>query len=206
MRVFLTGGSSGIGQAINKDLQKDHDVVALPRSELDLSKPFLALLSDFDALVLCAGADRSGNRPFVDMPDDDWQYNIQVNLIANMHLVKFYLDQRPPNWGKIIVIGSTSTDYAWPGKIPYSVSKTGLETFCQGIQRELPPEIGLTYIQPGLCKTNLRYNRHKGTVPHSEIDAWYAGQNYMVPEDLVAPVRTALDDRQHLLKHIRLEK
>lgn len=206
MKIFLTGGSSGIGQAIYNDLKTDHEVLALPRSELNLSQPFLALLHDFDALILCAGSDQGGNQPFVNIDDQDWQYQIQVNLVANMQLVKFYLSQRPPNWGKIIVIGSTTTDYAWPNKIPYSVSKTALEVFCKGIQHELPKEIGLTYVQPGMCKTRFRYNQKHNNVSAAEIEESYRDQRYLEPEELCAPVRSALNDQSHILRHIRLEK
>ena len=57
MKVFVTGGSGGIGKSIVDALKSSHVSVVAPSSkELDLSSDFdLKKYGDFDGFIHCAG-------------------------------------------------------------------------------------------------------------------------------------------------------
>ena len=129
MKIFMTGGSSGIGKCLHQALTSDHEISAPPRADLDLSDYPLVPLAPYDAIILCAGSDRDGKKFFVDMEDQHWQNTMQVNLLSNMKLMRDYVKSRNDQWSKIVVIGSTATDHIWPTMLPYTISKIGLENF-----------------------------------------------------------------------------
>lgn len=70
MRIFVTGGSRGIGACIVKDQRaRGNEVVAPPRNEFDLTKP-LPNMGKFDAIIHCA-SETNG-------PDDVmWDTNVK---------------------------------------------------------------------------------------------------------------------------------
>lgn len=202
MKIFLTGGHSGIGLEIYQHLADNHDVHVPTRQDCDLSAYPTVDISDYDILILCAGSDRGGKQPFVDMDDQDWQDTFQVNLLSNIFLIKRFIKSRQDKWSKILVIGSTSTDHIWPNMIPYSVSKLALEKFCSALRQEINPIIGITVVRPGLVKTNFNYNRHRASKSREEADAWYDAKPHLLPRDLVPIVQQIVDDRDHHIKEI----
>jgi len=202
MNIFLTGGSNGIGKCLKDALSLNHQVNAPTRRELDLSVYPSLPLSDYDVMILCAGSDLGGKKPFISMSDDHWQNTMQVNLLSNMKLIKDYIGTRHGTWGKIIVIGSTATDHVWPNMIPYTISKIGLEHFCRGLRQEIDPKIGISIVRPGLVKTNFNMARHMGAVTQEESDQWYHSQPHLSPENFISVIEALLQDQQHTIKEI----
>jgi NADP-dependent 3-hydroxy acid dehydrogenase YdfG len=202
MKILLTGGSSGIGAAIKNSLGNRYEIDSPNRALLDLSRYPQWPLHDYDALVLCAGSDLGGKTMFEDMQDCHWQNTMQVNLLSNMKLIKDFVKSRSQQWSKIIVIGSTATDHAWPGMLPYTISKIGLEQFCHGLRQEINRNIGISVIRPGLVKTNFNLARHQGRISQQESDQWYASMPHLQADDLVSVVDHILQDRAHMLREI----
>lgn len=204
MKIFLTGGHSGIGLEIYKALSKNHDIYAPTRQDCDLSSYPDIDVGEYDIMILCAGSDRGGKQPFVSMDDRDWQETLQVNLLSNIHLIKRFLKTHDNKWGKIIVFGSTATDHIWPTMLPYSLSKLALEKFCDAIRQEIDPRLGITMVRPGLVKTNFNYNRHRATKSKQEADAWYDGKPCLLPENFVPIMQQVIDDTSHYIKEITI--
>lgn len=204
MKIFVTGGSSGIGRCLLEYLGSQHDVTAPTRKELDLAHYPCVDLQHYDCVILCAGSDLGGKNKFVDMQDQHWQNTMQVNLLSNMKLIKDYVQARQHKPGKIIVFGSTATDHVWPTMLPYSISKLALESFCQALRQELPPNLGICVIRPGLVKTNFNMSRHQGAVTQQQSDQWYASQPHLLPHQLMPTIGNILLDTEHHIKDITI--
>jgi NADP-dependent 3-hydroxy acid dehydrogenase YdfG len=204
MKIFLTGGSSGIGKCLRENLDQLHTVCAPSRSELDLSAYPVCDLAEFDVLLLCAGSDLDGKKPFCSMQDPHWQNTMQVNLLSNMHLIKQFVCARSDQWSKIVVFGSTATDHIWSGMLPYTLSKLALEHFCRCLRQEIPKNIGITIIRPGLVKTNFHYARNLGSITQEQAESWYQQQPHLAADDLVQSVITVINDHDHIFKELTL--
>jgi NADP-dependent 3-hydroxy acid dehydrogenase YdfG len=207
MNIFLTGGSSGIGRCIEQNFSAMHSVTAPNRQELDLSKLSFQLdLSKFDCIILCAGSDVGGKQPFASMMQDDWLNTFTVNFLSNIKIIQDYINSRGDLWSKIIVVGSNITNYVWPNNVPYGTSKVALESFATAINGELPSNIGITILRPGLCKTSFNHNRYQGNVEQAVTDQLYNYHPCMLPSDLLPAIDLVLNDRQHLIKNLEISK
>ena len=204
MKIFLTGGSSGIGHALLHNLAWDHEIHSPERSFCDLSDQPLVDFNGFDALILCAGSDLGGKTPFCSMLESDWRDTMQVNLLSNMSLIQQFVQSRQDQWAKIIVFGSTATHHIWPGMIPYGVAKLALESFCRALRQEIPATLGISIIRPGLTRTGFNYRRWKGQLTLEQSQQWYDSQPHLLPENFVEPVRQILDDRSHSIKEVTI--
>src|SRR5208283_4607726 len=80
-----------------------------------------------DMLILNAGIFPGGKR-IAALPDDEWRRVMQVNLDANLALLRecHPLLKIAPNGGRVVVIGSKNVSAPGPGAAAYSASKAAL--------------------------------------------------------------------------------
>jgi short-subunit dehydrogenase len=202
--VFLTGGSSGIGAEFYCHLTNiNYKVTAPTRAELDLANFNIESvdLSDYDYLLLCAGVDTNGRQAFISQSTADFVNTMNVNLIANMQLVHKYIQQRQGHWSKIIVIGSTITNYVWPNFVTYGTSKIALESFIDSVAKE-NTNVGTCIIRPGLTKTNFHINR--GNVNIKDKNILYDTMPHVTTSELVPIFDQILNDQRHLIKTVEI--
>lgn len=99
-------------------------------------------IGTIDILVNNAGVLEGGGRPnqFVQMPEEDWQMQIELNLIAFMRLVQLVMPNMiEAGWGRVIQISSGSaTKGDKIGVAAYAAGKSGAE----GLVRHLAVENG----------------------------------------------------------------
>jgi rhamnose utilization protein RhaD (predicted bifunctional aldolase and dehydrogenase)/NAD(P)-dependent dehydrogenase (short-subunit alcohol dehydrogenase family) len=150
--ALVTGAASGIGKAcVESLLQRGAAVIALDvnpgLSALYTRPEVLALTCDvtdgsaiqralnagvrafggLDMLVLNAGI-FPGGRPLAALADEDWRRVMQVNLDANLCLLRetHPLLRLAPRGGRVVVIGSKNVPAPGPGAGAYSASKAAL--------------------------------------------------------------------------------
>lgn len=208
-KVFLTGGSSGIGQTFKNHLiDNGYDVTAPTRQELDLSNFNIddINLNSYDYLILCAGVDTNGRQEFVKMNPCDFINTINVNLTANIILIHKYVRQRLfKPWSKVIVVGSQIVDGYYPSYGVYGTSKFALDAFMKTIKYELKDKkIGFTIIHPALTKTN--FNRNRGNVSEDKINEIYDQIPHMQSIDLIPIFDQILNDEKNLITKVSLTK
>ncbi len=179
---LITGASGGLGLAIVKQvLANGHQVVAGVRrpdvlaklanefsSQLQLEKldvtdvhQIHALAQkhkDIDIIVNNAGGAVIG--AMEEHTDDDIKQQLDLNLLAPIHISRAFLPQfRARKSGKIVFITSIGGRTAFAGGSLYHTAKYGLEGFAETLAQEIA-EFGIQtlIIEPGSIKSNFLNN------------------------------------------------
>jgi NAD(P)-dependent dehydrogenase (short-subunit alcohol dehydrogenase family) len=108
-----------------------------------------------DILVNNAGAS-SQLRPFIEMTEEDWNFDIQTNLVGQMRVARAVLPHMiARKYGRIV---NTSGGQGIPDISIYGAAKGGVVQFTKALAREVARYgIIVNAVGPGLGKTGLVY-------------------------------------------------
>lgn len=170
--ALVTGGRSGIGQAIARRLAEEGARVFTAQRGRDAG--FEAIEADFTdtaspAQVVATVIDRAGRLDLLvnnagvmqearaeDMPLSDWQRTITVNLTAPFLLIRAALPHLRAVRGAIVNIGSIEGLGSNPKHAAYCASKAGLHGLTRAIAVDHGGEgIRCNAVAPGWIDTDL---------------------------------------------------
>lgn len=112
-----------------------------------------------DILVNNAGAS-SRLRPFIEMTEEDWDFDIQTNLVGQMRVARAVLPHMiARKYGRII---NTSGGQGFPDISIYGAAKGGVVQFTRALAREVAQYgIIVNAVGPGLGRTGLVWRAPK---------------------------------------------
>jgi NADP-dependent 3-hydroxy acid dehydrogenase YdfG len=199
LKIFVTGGTGGVGAAVVKHFSADHEVTAPDRTELNLFD-FGTIdqldLSQYDVVINCAGANAGAYQGWHENSWPNQVMQVNINFTAVMLLVKQYTQQR--NNGQFIYITSTNVDDPIAYNIFYTGAKAALRYSINAVKKDFPG-IVFTEICPGKIKTRMLEQNYQGTKPQDEIEQMYANSPVLLPEDLASTIDYAI---RHKINHI----
>ena len=194
MNVFITGGSSGVGQAC-VELFDQHCITAPTRNELDLSN-FEAIsqldLSQYDVVINCAGANAGAFRGWQDNTWQNQQNQVDVNFTGALLLAKQYVQQRAR--GHFIYVTSSNIDDPIVYNIFYTAAKAALHYSMNTVRKQYPGVL-VTEIRPGKIRSNMLNQNYQGTKSEAEIEELYAKGAVLDPADIAEAIETAIKYR-----------
>jgi len=158
MKVLVTGGSRGIGRAIVALFrEKGHDVYSPTRKELDLTKNFTLIKSNFDIIV-----NNAGINPLKQIEEINDREVMQVNYHAPLSIIQQCIPYMLNNgYGRIINLGSIWIELAMSRRLAYSASKNALHALTKAITSEYSDKgIIANTISPGFIGTDLTYQNN----------------------------------------------
>ena len=200
-RAIVTGGARGIGAAICRALQAEGVRVAVAdldhaaaqdlagelghgaqgfavdvRKRSSVAACFSAVEAAFGGYdILCANAGVSTMQHAVDLTDEEWDFNFDVNargiFLTNQIAVRHFLNAGTK--GVIVNTASLAAKMGVPLLAHYAASKFACLGFTQSLAREMAPHgIRVNCVCPGLVRTAMQ---------EREI-AWEAKLRGMTPE------------------------
>jgi NAD(P)-dependent dehydrogenase (short-subunit alcohol dehydrogenase family) len=188
--ALLTGASSGIGRACVERLSdRGWRVLAGARSAADREalagvrgvEPIELDVTDaaqieaaaahaagrLDALVNNAGIAVIG--PIEALPLDEWQRQLEVNVVAQVAVTRALLPALIAARGRIVNVTSISGRVALPLFGPYAASKFAMEAVTDTLRRELRGQgVEVVAVEPGAIRTPIWT---KGLERGDELDA-----------------------------------
>ena len=191
MKILITGGSSGVGQALWHQLNDCHEITAPSRQQLDLldSGQIINFVhQSYDMLINCAGTDIGGKIDFVNHQTNAVEDILQTNLIASILLSQAVLKLNPG--AKIVNITSTNNSRYWPNDLAYSLSKRALADFGKMLLVEYPT-IKYLEVRLGLTKTNFNQNRYKNE-PNRYVELYQ--DKFLLPNTVANKICNVLFD------------
>lgn len=182
MICLVTGGTSGIGEAIAIELaKKGHKVYASGRNipekspesilsyvkmdvqdDLSVQNAIKIVLENektIDVLVNCAGLGIAG--PAEETPMETIKYVFETNFFGLLRVTNAVLPiMRKAKTGYIINISSIASEMGLPFRSFYCASKAAVDMYTEGLRMELKPfNIKACVVQPGDFNTNISKNR-----------------------------------------------
>lgn len=203
-KALVTGAASGIGAATVRRLLADGaTVLACDISSEGLAGTFnhIANLADPQAITTLAAAAESQlggldilvNNAGVcpvgtldELTDDQWQFGLDVNLLAPARLSKACLALlRASKAGRVINTGSILSRYGDAGLGAYAASKHAILGFTRSLAMELGPYgVTVNCVQPGCIVTGMT----RGMLENGEAADYYRDKSALKrlgqPEDI----------------------
>lgn len=176
-RALVTGGTRGIGAAIaQRFLAAGANVVVAARARSDdtpaavrfvagdlmttegvkaVATQALEILGGLDILVNNAGGSRAFMGGSETIPDDEWQHDLALNLLAAVRLTNAVLPAlRTSDAAAIVNISSTAATIPFPFDVHYGAAKAALDYYSRTLAVELGASgIRVNVVSPGPIST-----------------------------------------------------
>ena len=224
MTAFITGATSGFGDAIARKLnEKGYKIIALGRrkdrleklaNELNNIHIITADIRDKDAVfkavknlpdefrdveILVNNAGLAlGFEGVIDAKIDDFEVMVDTNIKGLLYSTKAILPLMVERKsGYIFNIGSTAGAWPYPGSHVYGASKAFVKQFSRNLRNDLRGTgIRVTEIAPGICKTEFSNVRFRGDI--AKANSVYDGVEYITANDIAQILLNCINMPKHV--------
>jgi NADP-dependent 3-hydroxy acid dehydrogenase YdfG len=217
--AVVTGASSGIGEATARRLvaegfdvligarradrlEKIADEIGARWRLLDVTDAaavdaFAGGIDSLNLLVNNAGGAR-GFAPLAEIPDDDWDWMYQANVIGLARVTRALLPALERSGdGHIVNVGSIAGIETYEGGAGYTAAKHAVAAITETLRLELLGKpIRVTEVQPGLVETEFSLVRFGGDADRAS--KVYEGMTPLTADDVADCIAWAATRPSHV--------
>ncbi|NTJ43887.1 SDR family oxidoreductase [Agrobacterium larrymoorei] len=191
-RVLINGTDpSRVAETVNNLRKAGHEAEAASFN-VTSEEEIKAALAKFDAAgiavdILVNNAGIQYRKPMVELDTADWQRVIDTNLTSAFMIGREAAKRMiPRGYGKIVNIGSLTSELARATVAPYTVAKGGIKMLTRAMAAEWAQHgIQANAIGPGYMLTDM----NQALIDNPEFDAWVKGRTpsrrWGKPEELI---------------------
>lgn len=214
--VLITGASSGIGEAVARELVRRGAKVVLCARRTELLEKIVADLrtAGGSAIAVACDVTKDGdpetavaravsefgrldtvlaNAGFAiagrleTLTLDDYRRQLETNLFGTIRTLKAALLELKKSKGRIGVVGSVNGFIGTPATSAYCISKFAVRGLCDSIRPEMKQHgVSVTHVAPGFVASQIRAKDNREVVHHHAKDP--------VPAWLVASAESAASE------------
>ena len=204
-RILLTGGTTGIGREtlhllvcagarvvtfgrhgseLEDALASAHgqsgEAIGLTgdaSSKEDIDRVFGIIDEELGGIDILIASAAVGAQPIHEMPDADWRYVVETNLVGCMACAReAILRMQAQGAGHLVFVGSISTEIKAVGESVYSATKAGAQAFAETLRKEVEKDnIRVSIVQPGSVDTDMQTaseeEKHEAISQHEMLQA-----------------------------------
>ena len=153
------GNKEKVEAALAKFVTPGMPVVADVSKREDVERMVAQVVEKFGRLdIVVSNAGMEIKTPFLEVPDEEWNRQIGINLYGNFVVAQVAARQmvKQGQGGKIIFMSSIHEDVPFAKYTPYCAAKGGLRMLMRNIALELAPhKINCNNIAPGAIATPI---------------------------------------------------
>ena len=208
-RMFITGATSGFGEAVARMAAKAEALQAElgnavqyalcfdVRDREGTAEAIQRCSADFIPTVLVNNAGLAvGREPIDQGVYDDWDRMIDTNVKGLLNVTREWTPHMAPS-SRIINIGSVAGRQAYPGGAVYNASKFAVHGLTQAMRMDLLPRgIQVAQVAPGAAETEFSVVRFKGD--EAAANAVYGGYTPLSAEDVADAVMYIATRPEHV--------
>ena len=184
MKIIVIGAAGAIGSQVIKALSgSGHELISVGKtsgdSHVDIAdresiKLLFKTIGTFDALINAAGD--VAFKPLRDLTDEHWKLSLGSKLMGQIQLVQEAIPHINENGSFTLTSGCLSDEPILAG-VAASVVNRALEGFVMASAGELPKNLRINVVSPGLLKeSEAKYGpAFPGFV---SVDGWKVGQAF----------------------------
>ena len=165
MKVLITGGRGGLGQAFAQALG-DAELTVLDLPEFDVGDPaaWRALEGEYDAALLNAGV-ITGEDSMAKLTDAQYERALRANLHGVVYGVRELAARLMPNGGSIVATASLAGLTATPMDPVYALTKHAVIGFVRSVAPQLAIQgIRINALCPGYTDTGIVPDELRGVL------------------------------------------
>lgn len=231
--VFVTGASSGIGEALARaavnagarvvlaarredrirslalelGVERCEAVACDVRSEADLERAVTCArrFGHIDVVIANAGFGVGG--PMAQLSIADYQRQFDTNVWGVIRTLKATLPDLRHTRGSAAVVGSANGYLSIPGHSAYCMSKHAVRSLCACLRHELREDgVSVTHLVPGFVSSEFRQLNRDGRLPDAPIDpvpSWLQASGQHAARLMLAAIAAGKEE-QVITAHARL--